>query len=101
MDTLRLLPGDRELTLRVFVDRQVVEAYWMDGRVAMTSQIRPQPPAVPGTPQVGVFAHSSAGAAVKVVEAAVWELQSIWVTKEQVLATPRQERRHEQHEAAQ
>ena len=28
--------------LRVFTDRTLVEAYWMDGRVAMTSATKPE-----------------------------------------------------------
>merc|ERR1712224_354097 len=40
-DTLQLLPDDEAIALRVFTDRQVVEAYWMDGRVAMTSATMP------------------------------------------------------------
>ena len=43
-DTLQLLPTDKEITIRVFVDRTLVEAYWMDGRVAMTSAAKPGNP---------------------------------------------------------
>ena len=85
-DTLQLLPDEDELVLRVFVDRQVAEAFWMDGRVAMTSQIRPQF-AVKGMPQVSLFSNSKVDA--QVIEASAWEMQSIWVSKEEVLATPR------------
>jgi len=87
-DTLYLLPDDDELTLRVFVDRNIVEAYWMDGRVAMTSMVRPAF-AVEGAPQVSLFSNSNVDA--QVLEATVWEMESIWVTKEEVLATPRPE----------
>jgi len=37
VETMALLPDEREITLRVFSDRTVVEAYWADGRVAMTT----------------------------------------------------------------
>merc|ERR1711871_52904 len=36
MDTLKLSPNDKTLTLRVYVDNTFSEAYWMGGRVAMT-----------------------------------------------------------------
>lgn len=85
-DTLQLQPEDDELVLRVLVDRTLVEAFWMDGRVAMTSQIRPTF-AVEGMPQVSVFSNSDGDTHAN--EATVWEMGSIWVSKEQVLATPR------------
>ena len=39
------------LRLRVYTDRTLVEAYWMDGRVAMTSDVNPAL-AVPGSPDL-------------------------------------------------
>merc|ERR1712241_1311999 len=35
-DQLQLLPGERTVTLRVYVDHWFCEAYWQGGRVAMT-----------------------------------------------------------------
>lgn len=83
-DELKMLTSDNVLSLRVFTDRTVVEAYWMDGRVAMTSDVKPAM-AQSGAPQVQVFA--TADSSISSVNA--WEMGSIWVTKEQVLATPR------------
>jgi len=82
--SLTLLPDDTEVTLRVFTDRTIVEAYWMDGRVAMTSATRPQMAAA-GFDQVSVFSST----VNEVASATAWEMGSIWVNKEEVLATPR------------
>jgi hypothetical protein len=49
---LQVLPTDEEVTLRVFVDRTLIEAYWMDGRVAMTSAIHSRGDDDGETPQV-------------------------------------------------
>jgi sucrose-6-phosphate hydrolase SacC (GH32 family) len=83
-DQLALLPGDDTITLRVFTDRTVVEAYWQDGRVAMTSAVKTAM-AKPGSPQVQVFSTADA----QIASAEAWPMTSIWVSKEQVLATPR------------
>ena len=37
VDELTLLPDEDEITIRVFSDRTVIEAFWEDGRVAMTT----------------------------------------------------------------
>jgi len=84
-DTLRLLPGDDEVELRVFTDRTLVEAYWMDGRVAMTSAINPGM-AVAGAPQAFLFSDTDG---VQVKSAVAYSMGSIWVSKEEVLQTPR------------
>jgi hypothetical protein len=63
----------------VFVDQTVVEVYFMDGRVAMTM------PSVGGAD--GSIALQSDVATT--ASATVWKMGSIWVTPEQVLATPR------------
>lgn len=84
-DELRLLPQDTEITIRVFTDRTLVEAYWMDGRVAMTSATKPGESRA-GLPQIEVFSSVDG---VELGSATVWEMQSIWVSKEEVLAAPR------------
>jgi len=71
--------------LRVFVDRTLAEAYWMDGRVAMTSAIYPAS-TVPGSPQTYLFSDTDG---VQVTSAVVYSMGSIWVDKEEVLQTPR------------
>merc|ERR1712039_34920 len=83
--SLQLLPDDAEITLQVFVDRTLVEAYWMDGRVAMTSAASPSK-AVPESDQVEVFTSVDG---VELSSAVAWGMESIWVSKEEVLATPR------------
>ena len=78
-DSLALLPSDEELTLRVFVDRTVLEAYWMDGRVAMTAAIVPGY-AREGTAQLEVFADTD----MEMRSAVAWGMESIWVSPEEV-----------------
>lgn len=80
-NTLQLLSSDAELTIRVFVDNQVLEAYFMDGRVAITA-------AAPGTVQSGAVAVEST-AAGKLVSAEVFPMSGIWISPEEVLAMPR------------
>jgi len=82
--SLKLLPGETEITLRVFTDRTLVEAYWMDGRVAMTSATKPEM-AKSGLDQVSVFSSVEN----EIASASAWAMESIWVTTEQVLSTPR------------
>ena len=84
-DELQLLPEDTEITIRVFTDRTLVEAYWMDGRVAMTSATKSSE-SRGGLPQIEVFSSVDG---VELGSATVWEMQSILVSKEEVLATPR------------
>jgi hypothetical protein len=92
---LRLLPTDEELTVRVFTDRTLVEAYWMDGRVAMTY---PVPCGNKDDPQArcdetaGEMAVGSTAAGSALLSARAWVMKSIWVSKEEVLATPRVDR---------
>ena len=79
-DQLQLLPSDTEITLRVFTDRSVLEVYWMDGRVAITSPLQPQ------TSSVEAFSSVDGSLA----SATAWSMNSIWVTPQEVIATPRQ-----------
>jgi hypothetical protein len=83
LDTLQLLPTDTDISIRVFVDRKLIEAYWMDGRVAMThSHHRP----TAGTPQAEVYSTTDG---VQMVSAKAYAMESIWVSTDEVLATPR------------
>ena len=77
--SLRLLPSDMEIELRVFVDGAMCEVFFMGGRVALTL------PITLGAEQAGFTAFSDKAAAVN-VEA--HRVGSIWVTPEQVLGTP-------------
>ena len=76
---LTLLPSEHTLGLRIFCDRTVVEGYWADGRVAMTI----------GGPGAGVWSQGTVGGIslestvdVTVVNMTVFEMDSIWVSKE-------------------
>ena len=85
-DSLKLSPNDKTLDVRVFVDNVMSEVYFMGGRVAMTVPSF-APKHAPATgPAISVDAD---GAGADLVSATVWPVQSIWVSKEQVLATPR------------
>jgi len=84
VDALRLLPTDKEVTLQVFTDRTLVEAYFMGGRVAMTSHINAAFAQPDERPQAEVFAT----AAAEVRSVMAWEMRSIWASTEEVLATP-------------
>ena len=85
--TLRLLPSDKDgISLRLFVDRIMVEAFWMDGRVALTYAT----PSSHGLSwEVGVSA--TAGAGGRLISATAFAMENIWVSPDQVLATPRRD----------
>jgi len=78
-DTLYLLPTDTHLSIRLFLDSIVAEAYWMDGRVAMTAQIAP----VVG----GSVAITASADGATLVNATAWNMTNIWTTKEAILAS--------------
>ena len=81
-DTLQLSPSDTNLTIHVFVDNTMAEGFWQDGRVAMSRQCDPPP-----SSDAAVHAYSSAAAELEA--ASVWRMDDAWVTKEQLLQTPR------------
>jgi len=83
-DTLLLLPTDRLLEIRIFVDGRVVEAYFQGGRVAMTAGVAP-------TSEVGMALFTDAPLFVE--STTVWRVSEIWVSPEEVLATPRRDGR--------
>ena len=82
-DNLVLLDSDKEIEIRVFVDNTFLEAYWMDGRIAMTSKFIDSDTAVAG---VSAF---SIGGDVVLKSLDVYTVKNIWVTPEEVLNTPR------------
>ena len=87
---LQLLSTEQRLSLRVLSDRQVVEAYWMGGRVAMTTGGAADDgdfglPGEPFAPRGAVFAES-AGLEIEVLDAALWPMGGIWATEAEVLA---------------
>jgi len=79
-DTLKLLSTDATLAVRIYVDNTFAEAYWMDGRVAMTVKTG-------STVEAGISVSSST--AVTLTGATVWRVGSIWVSPGEVRRTPR------------
>ena len=79
---LPLLPEERSVSVRLFIDNGALETYFMGGRVCLSSKMR-----MPSAGAVAIHVESSAPTTMK--SANVWRLDSIWVTPEQVLATPR------------
>ena len=90
-DAFQVLPSDTELSIEIFLDHgegggtPVGEAYWQGGRVAMAFGTAR---AVPGP--WATAAIISDGPA-KLINATSWQMSSIWVTKERVMATPRKD----------
>ena len=80
-DTVTMLDTDTHITVRLFLDTAVAEAYFMGGRVAMTI------PVASSTTDWSVAVGASAAA--RLSNATSWGMSSIYVTKEEVLAMPR------------
>lgn len=78
-DSLVFKPGETTVTIHVFIDNTFIEAYWQDGRVAMTKTF------VDAAPEFGmaIFAES---ADVAVVSAQAWHMGGIWKPAEVVKA---------------
>ena len=76
VDTLRLLPTDTELTIRVFTDEQVVEVYFMDGRTVMTMVIPPNPAS--GAVALALVTPPGVRAAGTTAAATVWGMGSVY-----------------------
>ena len=77
-DTLRLLPREKRVELRVFSDHSFVEVFFQRGRVAMTV------PSILGqylsdTADMGVVATVS-----MVADVEVFPMEEIWVTPQEV-----------------
>ena len=83
-DTLRLSPNDKTISIRVYVDNTLCEAYWQNGRVAMT--VRTQ-----ATPEASVSIYSSNETIVQSYE--VHAVKPIWVSPSDVIAAPRKDGR--------
>jgi sucrose-6-phosphate hydrolase SacC (GH32 family) len=69
------------VTVTVFVDHTMAEGFWQGGRVAMTRQ-------VDGEKAAAAMALYSDGSGVE-VEAETWAVEDCWISKEELLATPR------------
>jgi hypothetical protein len=81
-DTLQLTERDSNITLRAFVDGNVAECYWQDNRVASFVE-------APPTVEAFVAIFSTGGAAQKVESVEAWQVGDIWISPEELLATPR------------
>ena len=75
---LPLLPEERSVSVRLFIDNGALETYFMGGRVCLSSKMR-----MPSAGAVAIHVESSAPTTMK--SANVWRLGSIWVTPEEVL----------------
>lgn len=80
-DQLKLSPSDTTIDMRLFVDNTFTEAYWMGGRVAMTTTTRAS--------KAAGMSVSADKAGITLAHAKAWKVGSIWVTPEDVIATPR------------
>ena len=88
---LRLLPGKEEnLTIRVFMDGGFCEAYWMGGRAAQVmSMLNGTDAQWTGPDQFSaMYVRATGTEPATVLSAVAYSVGSIWVTPEQVLATP-------------
>ena len=77
---LRLLPDEKQLTLRLFFDHTIVEAYWQE-RVAMTLPLSTVD--WEGTDAELALSTTTTGFVVK---AQVWSVGSMWVAPREILA---------------
>ena len=73
---LQLSAHDANVSLRVYVDHTLSEAFFQGGRQCFTEEVTPTAQA-----SIAVLANAS----VKVASACVWGVQSIWVSPEEVL----------------
>ena len=74
-----LLPGDKAMDVRVFMDSTFIEVYVMEGRQAITLKMDSTTDF-----QIGVEAFAGADAAV--TDVAVYSMGTIWASVEEVLA---------------
>jgi len=80
-DNLKLSTSDKTIDMRLFVDNTFTEVYWMGGRVAMTTT-------TPVTKAADMTVSADKDG-VTLASAMAWKVGSIWVTPEDVVATPR------------
>ena len=79
-DTLRVLPTETSISLRVFLDATFIEAFFQRGRVAITEVV-----ALTDATQIAITASADA----KLRSAVVYPIKSIWVSPEEVRNAPR------------
>ncbi len=76
LDTLRMSPNDKEVTIRVYTDNTFTETFWQNGRVAMTKTPTITTPAL-----AAVYSDRATTVSVQ-----AWTVDPIWVTPEEILA---------------
>ncbi|KAJ8612523.1 hypothetical protein CTAYLR_003732 [Chrysophaeum taylorii] len=92
-DVLRLLDDETSVDLRIFVDATFVEAYFQNGRVAITRSCSDPPVSrdadisVAATPVATTDARSPTSVRLRTLHA--YSLNSIWVDADTVRAAPR------------
>jgi sucrose-6-phosphate hydrolase SacC (GH32 family) len=74
-DTLRLLPEETDLELRIYSDATFLEAYFQQGRIAITAVAT-----MDSSSDVTMYADSD----VSVSSATAYSLRSIWVSEDEV-----------------
>jgi sucrose-6-phosphate hydrolase SacC (GH32 family) len=90
--SVKLLPADTTIDIRVFTDGIIVEVYVMGGRTAITLRTYTLPGSTNATAAAPISVASVHGSAeMSVVSASAWKVGAIWVSTEEVLATPRTE----------
>jgi hypothetical protein len=83
-------PADDLVNMTIYSDNIVIESYMQDGRVAYTQTgLDGRSPDGNG---VRIDCHSADPAGCEIKSAEVWQLDSIWVSEEELLATPRQDK---------
>jgi hypothetical protein len=87
---LWLAPADSLLNMTLYSDNIVIESFLQDGRVAYTIAQN----AALGENGVRIGCQTADPAGCKIESAEVWRLDSIWVSEEELLAAPRQDRAH-------
>ena len=87
-DRLRLLHDEESVTLRLFLDHTITEAYWQQGRVAMTVSS----PLTPSTTSIALRTNATASGDAEqeqslVVESATaWSMAPAWISNEEALS---------------
>jgi hypothetical protein len=80
-DVLRLMASDSTVSIRVFVDNVFAECFFGSGRVAMSVPLMPT--------DASSMAVAAAVGSVTMRKAEAWSVDSIWVSREEVLKSPR------------
>jgi sucrose-6-phosphate hydrolase SacC (GH32 family) len=86
VNQLRMSPRDQNITLRIFVDGNIAEIFWQNGRVAQTVSVETYlTPTVPPAAASAVVSCGHASSGVVVLGASVFAVGSAWVSPEEVM----------------